>query len=279
MAFAPWLDGLLCGLAADIAAAQSLPRGQRGVDLTRAVATVGLRDPAVGGHPLVPDPLCPDCGRPPRDSPERARVTLRAVPDRGGLHARTLPRVRRAPLSTVVDPVVGVVAEIRTAAEGGPASATAPFGGRAGTGPEAGYGRAADTETAQTIAVLEALERLGGMVPGGRCSTVRASRDDLGPVAVDPRGFGTHDPHCYARPDFPFTPWDGGHETTWVWAHHMSTGRQVLVPESPAYYRSRALRPDDPGFVHDTSSGCAVGSCIRRPSCSACWRWPSWTRS
>jgi thiazole/oxazole-forming peptide maturase SagD family component len=46
----------------------------------------------------------------------------------------------------------------------------------------------------------------------------------------------------------------------WVWGYSLTAGHPLLVPESCAYFWT--LNRPDPAFLAETSSGCALGSCL-----------------
>jgi ribosomal protein S12 methylthiotransferase accessory factor len=127
---------------------------------------------------------------------------------------------------------------------------------------EHSWGRTTRYRTSETVAVLEALERYGGMAPGGRRSVVRASFAEVRDTAVDPRTLGLYAPEQYARPGFHFQTFDAGRECRWVWGYSLARHEPTLVPQAYAYYGMHRIDPDDPLFAFEISNGCALGSCL-----------------
>ncbi|WP_128763622.1 TOMM precursor leader peptide-binding protein [Micromonospora sp. MW-13] len=238
-----------------------------GVD-PRTVGVLAVRDGSVTRHLVRPVPDCPACAALPPDSAAAARVVL---------HPRPLPapdRLRRgAPdlgvlRAELVDLRYGPVTAVHSEREGPVALAAAelPVPGRSGR--LGGYGRAADHPTAQVLALLEAVEREAGRYPQGRRTTVLGSYRELAADAVDPARLGLPEPDAVRHPAYPLDPYTPQTVTSWVWAHDLSGDRQVLVPEHAAYYGVR--RPGAGRFLFESSSGCAVGSCLEEAVLHAC---------
>jgi ribosomal protein S12 methylthiotransferase accessory factor len=127
---------------------------------------------------------------------------------------------------------------------------------------ELSWGRTLRHRRSEAVAILEALERYGGMAPGGRRSVVQASFDEIRDRAVDPRTLGLHTSEQYARPGFAFQPFDTARVCRWVWGYSFARDQPILVPERYAYYRAHVANPDDPSFAYEISNGCALGSCL-----------------
>ncbi|MEU4834403.1 TOMM precursor leader peptide-binding protein [Streptosporangium sp. NPDC023615] len=226
-----------------------------------ALLLVDLADLAVGRHSFLPVPRCAECGALPADDARRARVTLRSRPK----PAPSVYRVRKVRLEDLeriyVDEECGLVRKLFRDDDGGLAVSAATVGLRGGA-VESGYGRTRDYHSSGVTAVLEALERHGGMEPGGRRTTVSGSYAELRESAVDPRAFGLHPPESYRLPGFPFRPFDEDAACRWVWAYSFGRGAPVLVPEAHAYYGLRHADPARPPFSYEISNGCALGGCL-----------------
>ncbi|MFG3284561.1 TOMM precursor leader peptide-binding protein [Streptomyces sp. NPDC048111] len=233
---------------------------------TGVVTMLRLTDLAITRHCFLPDPHCPDCGSLPDDSAAGATVPRvpRPKPDPAVLRVRDLRAEREALEARYADDETGVLKDLR--ARG---LHTLPFA-EAKVGPpesvDGGYGRALDFRTARVTALAEALERLGGGRPGRRRTVVHGSYRELAarhPGGVlDPATTGSHDPHRYQQPGFPFQPYHPDLALPWVWGYSLTRERPVLVPESLAYYRLGRHRPHaDRPFVSEISNGCALGGC------------------
>lgn len=255
----PWLaafagHAIAAVVAAEVHAVRAgrRPRSKQAlimVDLTRLTSRV---------HPFLPDPLCPTCSSMPDDEPEPVRLRPRRKPDRDASRvARPDPdRVRE----TYVDPVVGVVTELRETDACGLPVAYAPAGWRDSGKTETGIGRAIDRETSRLAAVLEAVERRAGMAPSGRRPATRASFAQVEAHAVDPRRLGLLPPEAYEGSRYP--RFDPDLPLDWVWGHSFGRGEPVLVPRTYAYYGHTLDTRSEPPLVFETSNGCALGSCL-----------------
>jgi len=256
-----WVTRLTARTVAAVTAAEVAGAGRtRG-----ALVYVDLDTLAVSTHRILPDPLCPVCGAIPDDSPEAARTILRPqpkpAPDRYRIRAlgeADLTRLR----DTYVDDETGLIQRVHTFASGSLAVGVAAMRTRWQSRSELSWGRTLRHRTSETVAVLEALERYGGMVPIGRRTVVRASFAEVPGTAVDPRTLGLYEPERYALPGFPFQPFDVDRVCRWVWGFSFARQEPVLVPQRYAYYRAHAADPDDPSFAYEISNGCALGSCL-----------------
>jgi ribosomal protein S12 methylthiotransferase accessory factor len=257
-----WLTHLTARTVAALTADEVRPGSGR---TDGAVLYVDLESLAVSTHRFLPDPLCPVCGELPADSPEAARITLRPRPKpaSGGyrvcpLGEEELGRLRE----TYVDTETGLIRRVQTFASGGLAVGAASMRTRWQPRAELSWGRTVRHRRSETVAVLEALERYGGMVPAGRRGMVRASFAEVRDTAVDPRTLGLYPPDRYGVPGFSFQPFDVDRVCRWVWGFSLARGEPTLVPQAYAYYRAHATDHDDPSFAYEISNGCALGSCI-----------------
>ncbi|CCH32677.1 TOMM precursor leader peptide-binding protein [Actinosynnema sp. NPDC047251] len=227
-----------------------------------AFQVLSLKDLAVANRKFLPDPLCPTCGSVPDDGPPAPDVfevpVPKPAPDR--YRVRNLLDSADALRDLYVDEEAGLVRHIRRSAHGLFPTATAPAGLRVSPRQEIGFGRQGSFLGAEVTAVAEALERSGGAQPGGRRTAVRDSFARLRDTAVDPREFGLHEPEQYTGANFPFHPFDEDREIPWVWAHSLTAGTAVLVPECFAYYEPLYHRTETPSLAYEISNGCAIGS-------------------
>jgi ribosomal protein S12 methylthiotransferase accessory factor len=261
-----WLTVLTARTVAAVTAEVVIRSGRpRSADTRHALLYVDLDTLAVSTHRFLPDPLCPACGTLPRDSPEAARITLRPrpKPSPDAYRVRPLADADAAWLrETYVDEETGLVQRVQTYTDGGLAVSAATMRTRHHASPELSWGRARRYRGSEIVAVLEALERYGGMAPGGRRSAVHASFAEIRDSALDPRALGLYPPERYARPGFPFQPFDADRACWWVWGYSLARQEPILVPQAYAYYRTHVTFPDDPVFAYEISNGCALGSCL-----------------
>ncbi len=137
--------------------------------------------------------------------------------------------------------------------------------------PAMGHGRAPTFPETESVAVLEAYERLGGFPFGAPVVTERAYVD-VADCAVDPETLGRYTAEQLSHPSCRVDPSDGRTPMDWVWGHDLGTGLPLLVPADVGFYQydyryRRARRAARAAgalgrrhFFHESSSGCAVGS-------------------
>ncbi|MER7505589.1 TOMM precursor leader peptide-binding protein [Nonomuraea pusilla] len=224
-----------------------------------AVLEIDLATLEITRHRFLPDPLCPHCGGLPPDGP--AELTLRPRRKLGG-SPRTRPVELDALLETYVDGRVGMIRPLKSGVQGGLTVAGAMLPIRAGGGLEPGVGRTRSYTASRLVAVLEALERYGGVSPGGRRTSVTAAYRDISGHAVHPDTFGTHPEENYDRPGFAFRRFTEDTVCRWVWGYSFAKAQPVLVPENQVYYYARHLPDGEQPFVFEVSNGCALGSCL-----------------
>ncbi|WP_166427682.1 TOMM precursor leader peptide-binding protein [Nonomuraea mesophila] len=225
-----------------------------------ALLKVRLPTAAVRRHRFLPDPLCPDCGARPDDSPHFGRYVPRPAPKPdpatfrvGGISGRAAELEER-----FVDAETGIVQALVAQEHGGGPMAVARLSPvRTEHESHHGYGRSDDFVSARATAVAEALERIAGIHPRSRRTAVRAAYADVADHALDPRTLGLYPDDWYDQPGFLFTRFDPERPTTWVWAYSFARNAPVLVPESYAFFGPRP--PDDLGFAYECSNGCALG--------------------
>lgn len=257
-----WLTDLTARTVAALAADEVLTGSAR---TECALLYIDLESLAVSTHRLLPDPLCPVCGGLPADSREAARIMLRPQPKpaTGGYRVRPigdddLDRLRE----TYVDAETGLIRRVPTFPSGGLVVGAASMRTRWQSRAELSWGRTLRHCRSEAVAVLEALERYGGMVPGGRRGVVRASFADVRDIAVDPRTLGLYPTERYAEPGFAFQPFEIDRVCRWVWGFSFTRGEPILIPQAYAYYRAHATDRNDPSFAYEISNGCALGSCL-----------------
>lgn len=250
-----WLHHLAADAVAALATGAAWPSG-----VLLAVELAGL---SVRRHRVLPDPMCPVCGELPEDSEQAATLVLstRPKPDPDTHRTRALAAELDALMATYVDDETGVVHSVNPGTVGRLVVAGAPVRLRPTNDFEPGFGRSRSYRSSMLTALLEALERYGGVEPGGRRTVVRASFADLAGRAIDPRTFGVHPDESYRLPGFPCRRFTEDEVCKWVWGYSFSRGGPVLVPEKYAYYSTTRAESDDRPFMWEMGNGCALGSC------------------
>ncbi|MFC5288681.1 YcaO-like family protein [Actinokineospora guangxiensis] len=139
------------------------------------------------------------------------------------------------------------------------ATVTAPIVGPGRTR-QSGYGRTVTFADAERIALFEAAERLAGMSPRRRETTVEASFAELGgDLAVDPAALGLHEPDSYADPAFRLTAYHPAARTRWVYGWSYTHRRARLLPEHVVYWGNHNAGAR---FLTETSNGCGLGNSL-----------------
>jgi ribosomal protein S12 methylthiotransferase accessory factor len=252
----PGLAGPIAHLVGELVASDVTRLADGTARADGAVVTVGVADLDVAVHPLVADPLCPVCGDLPEDTAERAAVHLPPTPKRSAVRYRGRDFAPGEVERVYVDAHFGVVRRVDRSSSAALALATAPLGLPDEKRVENGFGRSLDYDSAATTAVLEALERSGGMRPAGKRTAVTAAYTEVADHAVDVRTLGEHDPVERVSPGFPYPTFDPRRPLRWVWGHSFGTGSPVLVPEALAYYGVGH------GPLYEISNGCALGGSL-----------------
>lgn len=251
--------GAVLEVAAALLADELDPHGE---PRTRgALLRVGTGRGEVTRHPVLPDPECPRCG------PLLPGAELDPVPGTAPVPPGRLRGLSGSEAATAaelfVDPLAGLVHEVRERAEGGRPVAVAVRDPAYDTVVSYhGYGHGDDFRSARTSAVLEALERLGGVpTPDAlRRRGPTASYREVAGNAVYPPSFGLHPEESYARPGFPYVPWSAALETEWAWGRSLTRNRAVLVPAALVHYAEP--HPARARFVQEFSNGCALGGSL-----------------
>ena len=229
----------------------------------RRVVRISLFDFSVVSSKFLPDPLCGNCGELPEDAEEYA------VPDFTGArksNPATFREYRPGDLLTrlkdvYLDGHCGLIHSLERDRHGGMVVAVAKMTLRRHKWVEPGFGRSNNYEDSEGIAILEAIERYGGVQPGGRRTAVVGSLVELGAKAVDPRLFGVHPDDTDLDSSNYFHRFNPDARYKWVWGYSLCNRTPVLVPESIAYYY--IAHDTDPGpFVSEVSNGCAVGTSL-----------------
>ncbi|GGM60991.1 hypothetical protein GCM10012275_35050 [Longimycelium tulufanense] len=177
----------------------------------------------------------------------------------------TAKALRNELVDTRFGPVLQLMREINT-----PFAMTGAF---APDSRNVGYGRAVDLASAETIAILETYERMGGF-PHHRELVTNTPYRRVARYAIDPARFGSYTRqqlehrHCTVLPYHDDTPID------WVWGNRIADGEPILVPAEIGFYlyenehrldyhasrRLPATRRRN--YFDESSSGCALGSTV-----------------
>jgi ribosomal protein S12 methylthiotransferase accessory factor len=245
-------------VAAEVAALRNDPGAAR---TGGALLRIAVSDGTIRQHPVLADPLCPECSRLPSDGAWAGQLELGPAPkpDPGTFRLRRLADRRQELERTYVDAETGVVQSLATASRGGVAVAVARLAPAVAThGSHHGHGRTGDFASAQLTALAEALERIAGIRPRGRRTAVRAAYAEVADHALDPRSLGLYPDDDYRQLGRWFRRFDPLEQIPWVWGYSFARAAPVLVPESYAHYGSPSEAA--PVFVFESSNGCALGS-------------------
>ncbi|MGC7102901.1 TOMM precursor leader peptide-binding protein [Amycolatopsis lurida] len=259
---APWLTESAVDFVASLVVLEiaALRRDRTSARTRSALVRVRLADLDVSTHRFLPDPFCRSCGALPPDTRAAAWIKPRSRPKPDAAVYRVGSLESAGLEQLYVDDECGVVRDLRTGTGGGVVVAAAAMGLRDGR-TEIGFGRTRGYGASRLTAVLEALERYGGGLPGGKATITYASFAEVADSAVDPRKLGQHAPWRYREPGFRFREFTPEARTRWVWGYSFGRGEPVLVPEDYAYYRTTHHGAEAP-FAYEISNGCALGSCL-----------------
>jgi ribosomal protein S12 methylthiotransferase accessory factor len=259
-----WLTGLAVDTVGALAADEVARTAGGTSRIQNAFLAVDLRTLDVVRHTFLPDPLCPECGDLPDDTAERAEITLASQPKPtpDTYRMRALADEIDHLTDIYVDDEIGLMRGLGRSSQGGLVVSAVEVRLRPDNVFEAGFGRTRAYRSAELTALLEALERYGGVEPGGKRTIVRACYAEIADRALDPRTCGVHPPESYQTPGFPYRPFDENHVCRWVWGYSFARRAPILVPEATAYYRVHSHDPDDRPFFYEISNGCALGGCL-----------------
>ncbi|RKN32217.1 TOMM precursor leader peptide-binding protein [Micromonospora musae] len=228
-----------------------------------ALICLDLKSLEVTRHPFLPDPSCPVCGNLPEDNADAARIVLQPRPKSAPdcYRTRNLAEHQDDLIATYVDPECGLIRLLARDNNAGSVVAAAWMGLPDGA-TEGGYGRTRSYRSSELVSILEALERHGGMEPGGRRTTAHGSYADLRERALDPRHLGLYPADRYRIDGFRYRPFEVDQRYRWVWGHSFRRDEPILVPETYAYYRIHRSDNEPAPFVYEISNGCALGGSL-----------------
>ncbi|QQE77540.1 TOMM precursor leader peptide-binding protein [Alicyclobacillus sp. SO9] len=230
------------------------PEGGEVHDMT----VVQLNSLATSTHKFLPDPKCSVCGGLPVDAPEQARIALEPTPKLSvdTYRTKSLGALKRGLADSYLDAHSGLLnSRVQ--------DLIAPYAAVGVNlplfvGDEGASGRSQRYKEAELTAILEGLERYCGIEPRGKTGFVTDTYARLGENALDPASVGLHDSERYQSPGFPFQQLSPDTPMEWVWGYSMTQEKPLLVPKLLAYYSLGY----NPGFVYETSNGCAIGGSL-----------------
>ncbi|WP_328763695.1 MULTISPECIES: TOMM precursor leader peptide-binding protein [unclassified Streptomyces] len=286
------LDGPVPRPAAGLAAGTALAVNLAVLESAKWLA--GLRDPEQGhvrtfdtlrlrtaSHPVGRRPQCAACGDPGLVARRTGEPFVpvsrpKAAATGGGDRALTAAQMLRTH-GHLVDPVTGVVKEIRRAS-GTPgfvhaytsghnlAMESASFAGLSSGLRALSGGKGRTEEEARTSALCEAVERYSGTRQGDE-PVVRDSLRGLGKDAVHPNDCQLYSARQYAERErwnarhsrfhYVSAPFDEDRPTDWTPVWSLTEGVQRLLPTSMLYFGRGAASHDEPWA---DSNGNAAGS-------------------
>ena len=129
--------------------------------------------------------------------------------------------------------------------------------------PEIGYGRHESQKVAESVSILEVLERFSGTAARARRVAVHDSYEGLrraGQPVMDPRQFILPYAAQSTEPNYYSKQYSGTMAMHWRWGFSWSLKGPVLIPEQLCYYG--AVIPEEERFVFETSNGCALGGTL-----------------
>lgn len=118
--------------------------------------------------------------------------------------------------------------------------------------PNLAHGSGDSQESAETVALIEALERYCGLFPPQ--PDIICSFADLDGTALLPTELPLFSTAQYARPGFPYRPFEPDMTLGWTWGWNVSRGERILVPSAAVWYGADDL------LVGETSNGMAAHS-------------------
>lgn len=226
--------------------------------LEERMLLIGMKTLASKSHFFLPDPLCPVCGSIPDDSRELARLSLKSSPkiSRNVHRSRSINELKAFLLSDYLDYRTGFL-------NGKMMDLVSPFADVSVNLPMFGQdettaGRTHSYADSKLTAIMEGLERYCGMAPRGKRTVIRDSYRHVAEHALHPVSVGLYAEEQYAKPGFPFEPFDPDQPIEWVWGYSFTHEAPILVPQLLAYYSSSCGN----GFVYETSNGCALGGSL-----------------
>ncbi len=219
----------------------------------------------VEDHQLLHHPLCEICAAAgaltaPLPTAESFQKPVQSA------HARSLNhrQLRKVVQDKVLDVDHGIVRSLARPTSGRVIPVAAANGHSFG-GPGSvtwSFGRTGDFGTDWLVACLEAVERLGGIVPCRGQQRVRASFEELGDQAIDPRLFILPELSETDGQGSKFASFSASAPHDWCVGYSIGRARSVLIPLQLAYYGAAPSGITNDIFVDENSNGCALGGSL-----------------
>ena len=118
--------------------------------------------------------------------------------------------------------------------------------------PNLAHGSGDSQDSARTVALMEAIERYCGLFPPQ--PDIICSFAHLDGTALLPTELPLFSTAQYARPGFPYCPFEPDLTLGWTWGWNVSRGERILVPSAAVWYGAEDL------LVGETSNGVAAHS-------------------
>lgn len=229
-----------------------------------ALFHVRLNSLCTSVHRFLPDPRCPDCTHLSKDTAEAAIITLQSQPKLAPFvyRVRSLTAELDSMQKLYVDEHTGMISLVTRDSSNLYANVGARIGLYRGQRKESGFGRTLSYRASLGAALAEALERHAGTQPQSKKTTIRASYNQLGGLALDPTTLGLCSSEQYALPNYPYIPYHHDLVCNWVWGYSFGRQQPILIPERCVYYGIRYQDTMDRPLIYETSNGCALGSCL-----------------
>ena len=246
-------------LAAALLATEVCGALDRGLSQSRLVDHVLILEddpPRTALHRVLPVPGCAVCGGPPAYRPGPL----------GQARAAPRPDDPMASFAPLVDARTGVIHHVfvepsarlglETAVVVTALTASAPDGADPVTPMPAGWGKGPTILDAALGALGEAVERYSASLPDyGRVVWAKLADLPAG-EAVDPRAFPLFSAEQYARPDFPFAPFDPDAPHPWIAGAWLGRAGRAWIPATFCYL-TFVLHPRQ-NFCSGSSNGLAA---------------------
>ena len=204
--------------------------------LEEKIFIINLKSMKSSSHSFLPNPLCPICGNLVNDSSTSARISLKPSPkiDSDSYRCRSIDDLKRVLASDYLDQRTGFL-------NGKVYDLAPPFADVIVNlplmqGDEGTAGRTHSYELSEITAILEGLERYCGLAPRGKKTVIHDSYRNVKDYALNPESVGIHSMEQYAKPGFPFTPFNPNRPIDWVWGYSFMKEQPILVPEILSYY-------------------------------------------
>ncbi len=235
------------------------------VDLRTKIRHCDLVARTVEDHHLLRHPLCDTCAtKGAFDTDVPTADTLRAPDQPASERVLDFQQLEKVLRKRVIDVEHGVVRSL-TRQNGSKIIPVASADGYSFSGPGSAtwsFGRTGNCSVDWTVACLEAVERLSGTKPGRGREWTKASFEELGDRAIDPRSFILPEPPTLNETSSGFERYSPTARYEWCEGFSLKHDKPVLVPLQSAYYGLARSELVGSFFVDENSNGCALGGSI-----------------